>query len=93
MRDIVPTPGLVIAYTYLWRREHEAGEDAGRKTKPALIVIAVERSGACKTRVAVCQPEPTSPTTTALAVFWIRASLWRSPLKLSGARPAGPTVP
>ena len=32
----IPTPeaGLVIAYAYLWRREHQAGQDEGLKTDP-----------------------------------------------------------
>ena len=35
-----PTPGLVIAYSYLWTSEHEAGADEGRKTRPSAIVAA-----------------------------------------------------
>ena len=34
--------GLVIPFVYLWRREHEAGEESGRKIRPLLIVVAVE---------------------------------------------------
>jgi hypothetical protein len=66
--DIVPTPGLVIPYTYLWRREHEAGEEAGRKVRPALFVIAVERAGPEKTRVAVCPITRRPPTQDRAAV-------------------------
>jgi hypothetical protein len=41
----IPTPeaGLVIAYAYLWRREHKAGQEEGRKDRPSVIVLAVER--------------------------------------------------
>ena len=41
----IPTPeaGLVIAYAYLWRREHQAGQDEGLKGRPSVIVLAVER--------------------------------------------------
>jgi hypothetical protein len=35
-----PTPGLVIAYSYLWTSEHAAGADEGRKTRPSAIVAA-----------------------------------------------------
>jgi hypothetical protein len=37
-----PEPGLVIAYAYLWHREHQAGQDEGRKDRPSVIVLAVE---------------------------------------------------
>jgi hypothetical protein len=38
----IPTPeaGLVIGYAYLWRREHEAGQDEGLKDRPSVIVLA-----------------------------------------------------
>lgn len=43
-----PEAGLVIAYSYLWRREHLAGREEGGKDRPGVIVLAVEdaRSGA-----------------------------------------------
>ena len=53
MPDLAPDPGLVIPYIYLWRREHEAGEESGRKTRPCLIVIAVARPATGTVRVAV----------------------------------------
>lgn len=57
-----PEVGLVISHWFLWRGEYEAGEDAGRKARPAVIVIAVAR-GEKDTRVAVApithsKPEP-----------------------------------
>ena len=41
----IPTPeaGLVISYAYLWRRERETGLEEGRKDRPSVIVLAVER--------------------------------------------------
>lgn len=39
-----PVPGLVIRYSYLWRREAEAGMDEGRKARPAVVVLAVTRT-------------------------------------------------
>jgi hypothetical protein len=41
----IPTPeaGLVISYAYLWRHEHRAGHDEGRKNRPGVIVLVVER--------------------------------------------------
>ena len=53
MRDIVPEPGLVIPYVYLWRQEHEGGEESGRKTRPSLIVVAVTIAATGRVRVVV----------------------------------------
>lgn len=39
-----PEPGLVISYAYLWHYEHQAGQDEGRKDRPSVIVLAVERT-------------------------------------------------
>lgn len=36
-----PEPGLVINYAYLWHREHEAGQEEGRKDRPSVIVLCV----------------------------------------------------
>jgi hypothetical protein len=38
-----PEPGLVISYAYLWHREYQAGQQEGRKDRPSVIVLAVER--------------------------------------------------
>lgn len=38
-----PEPGLVISYAYLWRREFEAGQEEGRKNRPCVIVLSVEK--------------------------------------------------
>jgi hypothetical protein len=35
-----PRPGLVIAYAYLWAREHRKGLEEGRKDRPCAIVAA-----------------------------------------------------
>jgi len=37
-----PLPGLVIRYSYLWRREAEAGHDEGVKDRRCAIVVAVK---------------------------------------------------
>jgi len=39
-----PEPGLVISYAYLWHHEYESGQEEGRKDRPAVIVLAAERS-------------------------------------------------
>ena len=38
-----PEAGLVIGYAYLWRHEHLAGRQEGRKDRPSVIVLTVER--------------------------------------------------
>jgi len=37
-----PRPGLVIRYSYLWRREAEAGRDEGVKDRPCAVLVAVK---------------------------------------------------
>ncbi len=41
---IEPTNGLVIRYDYLWAREHDRREEAGRKARPACLQIIVAKS-------------------------------------------------
>lgn len=36
-----PHPGLVIRYSYLWRREFEAGRDEGSKDRPCAVIMAL----------------------------------------------------
>jgi hypothetical protein len=40
-----PVPGLVIRYSYLWRREQLEGHEEGRKDRPCAIVAAVRTQG------------------------------------------------
>ena len=40
-----PQGGLVISYSYLWRRESGAGQIEGTKNRPCAIVLAVRREG------------------------------------------------
>lgn len=35
----VPQLGLVIRYSYLWRSEHEQGQEEGTKDRPCAIVV------------------------------------------------------
>jgi hypothetical protein len=37
-----PRLGLVISYSYLWHHEHHAGRDEGMKSRPCVIVLAME---------------------------------------------------
>ena len=40
-----PIPGLVVSYTYLWRREHERGQEEGLKDRPCVVVLSSEVRG------------------------------------------------
>lgn len=39
-----PAPGLVIRYSYLWRREARRGLAEGAKDRPCVVVLAVQDS-------------------------------------------------
>ncbi len=59
-----PEPGLVISYAYLWRREFEAGQEEGRKNRPCVIVLSVEKhdSGTHVTVAPITHSPPSSGT-------------------------------
>jgi hypothetical protein len=89
----IPTPeaGLVIAYAYLWRQEHQAGQDEGVKDRPSVIVLAVERQEDGATVVTVLPIAHASPTRTGAAIEIpqsIKRHLGQGPLRirLSAAR-------
>jgi hypothetical protein len=63
-----PEPGLVISYTYLLHHEHEAGRDEGRKDRPSVIVLAVERPANDTTVVVVLPITHAAPADPAAAV-------------------------
>jgi hypothetical protein len=39
---MLATGDIVPAYPYLWRREKDKGEDAGRKSRPVCVAIAMK---------------------------------------------------
>jgi uncharacterized protein YifN (PemK superfamily) len=39
-----PEPGMVLSYSYLWNREHIKGETEGRKDRPAVVVLVINRT-------------------------------------------------
>jgi len=41
----IPTAeaGLVISYSYLWHHEHLAGQEEGRKNRPAVVMLAARQ--------------------------------------------------
>lgn len=55
-----PRPGLVIRYSYLWRREADRGQEEGVKDRPCAIVLATAGEGS-RTRVIVVPVTHTPP--------------------------------
>ena len=66
----IPTPeaGLVISYAYLWHHEHQAGQEEGRKDRPSVIVLAVERDGDGDIAVTVLPITHSAPANPAAAI-------------------------
>jgi hypothetical protein len=62
-----PQLGLVISYAYLWRREYRTGQSEGRKDRPCVIVLAVDR-GPAGTMVTVVPVTHSPPRDLSLAV-------------------------
>lgn len=60
----VPRRGLVIRYSYLWRREHEQGQEEGSKDRPCAIVInrRNEQGETVVTVVPVTHAPPENPS-------------------------------
>ena len=68
MADQPPRAGQVIPFAYLWRRQFEAGEESGRKQRPCVIVVAVDRSPEGPVRVAVAPITSQAPDESRTAV-------------------------
>ena len=64
-----PAAGQVFRYPYLWRRQADAGETEGRKTRPAcLAVVAAGTEGGTLLFILAITTQPPKPGRTALAV-------------------------
>lgn len=63
-----PEPGLVISYAYLWTREARSGREEGRKDRPSVIALAVERQDDGATLVTVLPITHRQPDDAAAAV-------------------------
>jgi hypothetical protein len=62
-----PEPADVISYSYLWAREAAAGEESGRKDRPAVVVVArIERQ--VGTLILVAPVTHTAPENAAEAI-------------------------
>jgi hypothetical protein len=63
-----PEPGLVISYAYLWHREYQVGREEGRKDRPSVIIVTVEREADGATLVTVLPITHSAPADPASAV-------------------------
>lgn len=79
-----PEPGLVISYAYLWDHEAQSGREEGRKDRPCVIALAVQRQQDGETWVTVL-PVTHSPPHNAASAVEIPAAVKRQ-LDLDDAR-------
>lgn len=63
-----PEPGLVISYAYVWDREARRGQEEGRKDRPCVITLVVERHPGEETVVTVLPVTHRPPDDPAAAV-------------------------
>ena len=56
-----PIPGLVIRYSYLWKREADLGQIEGQKHRPCVVVVCVQQVDE-ELVVTVAPITPTPPT-------------------------------
>lgn len=62
-----PFPGLVISYSYLWKREHVAGREEGVKDRPCAIILS-KKTIANDTIITVAAITHTKPDNLDMAV-------------------------
>jgi hypothetical protein len=63
-----PEPGLVISYAYVWDHEAMRGQEEGRKDRPCVITLVVERHPGEETVVTVLPVTHRPPDDPAAAV-------------------------
>jgi hypothetical protein len=65
-----PRLGLVVSYSYLWHHEHRAGRDEGTKSRPCVIVLAMESqaNGTTMGRAALVTHSPPRSADAALEI-------------------------
>jgi hypothetical protein len=73
MSNPTPEPGLVISYAYVWNHEAQSGQEEGRKDRPCVIALAVERRQDGETLVTVAPVTHRLPEDAAAAVEIPRA--------------------
>lgn len=58
-----PVPGLVIRYSYLWRAEHQRGQEEGAKNRPCAVILTTvtEEGEPCVTVLPITHSPPADP--------------------------------
>ena len=58
-----PFPGLVINYSYLWRKDYMAGQEEGVKDRPCAVVLSrkIKGNDTVVTVAAITHGEPETP--------------------------------
>lgn len=64
----VPEPGLVVSYAYLRDREAREGQEEGRKDRPCVVALAVQRQPDGETWVTVLPVTHSAPRDATTAV-------------------------
>jgi hypothetical protein len=63
-----PEPGLVVSYSYVWDHEAQGGRHEGRKDRPCVIVLAIERQQDGETLVTLLPVTHRAPQNVAATV-------------------------
>ena len=65
-----PEPGLIISYSYVWDHEAQSGQEEGRKDRPCVIALTIERLQDGETLVTVLPVthRPPEPATAAVEI-------------------------
>lgn len=63
-----PRLGPVISYATLWHHEHNAGRDKGTRSRPCVIVLAIEKPADGTTLVRVVSITHSTPGDSAAAI-------------------------
>jgi hypothetical protein len=63
-----PEPGLIISYSYVWDYEAQGGQEEGRKDRPCVIALTVERQPDGETLVTVLPITHRPPEDAAAAI-------------------------
>jgi hypothetical protein len=53
-------PGDIVKFFYLWARQAEAGEESGRKARPACVVVKTEATPGAMFLIPITSKEPGS---------------------------------
>ena len=59
--SIEPEAGLVIRYDFLWKQEHEKGQEHGTKDRPCAIILASKKHTGKTREVVICPITHTPP--------------------------------